>query len=47
MGTRVASETFDAIASVLPHAQYFSEARIVIVGAMLQPEQDDLLVLVA
>ena len=46
MGTRVAPKTFDAIKTVLPHAQYFPEARIAIVGAMPQPKIDDTLVLV-
>ncbi|MEW5721001.1 MAG: 1-(5-phosphoribosyl)-5-amino-4-imidazole-carboxylate carboxylase, partial [Chloroflexota bacterium] len=36
MGTRVTPETFAAIAARLPHAQYFPEARIVIIGALPQ-----------
>ncbi len=47
MGTRVTPETFAALATILPHARYFPEARIVMVGAMPQPKPDDPLVLVA
>jgi pyridinium-3,5-biscarboxylic acid mononucleotide synthase len=47
MGTRVTSETFNAIASVLPQAQYFPEAHIVIVGAMPLPMDDSTMILVA
>jgi len=47
LGTRVTPETFAAIEHALPHAQYFPEARIVIVGTLPQPQDDGAFVLVA
>jgi len=47
MGTRVAPETFQAIATVLPEARYFPDAHIVIIGAMSEPKNDAPMILVA
>lgn len=47
MGTRVTPETFSAIERVLPHANYFPEARIVTLGATPQPRNVGHYVLIA